>query len=113
MLSLIHILVAFDAGERIHQGLIADHKANSPAGHVIAFRQGKELDGDIPRAGHLHDGGRFPVSYTHLVSVITIEKLHKHTCNKSSGQTYTQRTGLISLLYRRPYTSALLLRHVT
>ena len=32
------------------------------------------------------------------VSVITLEKYYKQTCNNSSGQTYTQATGLISLL---------------
>ena len=54
------VMIAFDTSEGIHQSLITHHKANAPAGHVIAFRQGKELDGDISRAGHLHDGGRFP-----------------------------------------------------
>ena len=50
--------VAFDTAESGHDLGIADHEADAPAGHVVGLRQREELDGDVLRAGDLHDGGR-------------------------------------------------------
>ena len=38
--------------------LIADHEADAPAGHVVALREGEELDGDVFGAGNFEDAGR-------------------------------------------------------
>ena len=50
--------VALDARERADQVAVADHEADAPAGHVVALRQGEELDRDVLRARHLHDRRR-------------------------------------------------------
>ena len=50
--------VALDARQCANQIAVADHEADAPAGHVVALRERKELDGDIFRAGNLHHGGR-------------------------------------------------------
>ena len=37
---------------------VADHESDAPAGHVVALREGEELDGDVFGAGDLEDAGR-------------------------------------------------------
>ena len=53
-------MIALDAAERVHEIAVADHEADPPARHVVAFRHREELDGDIARTRHLHDRRRFP-----------------------------------------------------
>ena len=50
--------VAFEAGEGVDEDGVADHESDAPAGHVVALRQGEELDGDVFGAGDLEDAGR-------------------------------------------------------
>src|SRR5204862_3396875 len=53
------VVVALDAREGVHQVPVADHEADAPAGHVVALRQGEELDRDVAGTWHLHDGWSF------------------------------------------------------
>ena len=50
--------VALESGEGGDEVGVADHEADAPAGHVVALRQGEELDGDVFGAGDFEDGGR-------------------------------------------------------
>src|SRR5262244_338270 len=65
------VVVALDAGERLHHVGVADHEADAPAGHVVALRHREELDRDFARAGHLQDR-RALVTVEHDVGVSEI-----------------------------------------
>ena len=49
------IVIAFNTCQRADQRFVANHKADTPARHVVAFRQRKELDRHIACTRHLHD----------------------------------------------------------
>ena len=49
------IVIAFDSRQGTDQRFVADHKADTPARHVVTFRQRKELDRHIACTRHLHD----------------------------------------------------------
>ena len=50
--------IGFHPAHRRDQLLVADRKADPPAGHRIGLGQGRELDRDILGARHLQDGRR-------------------------------------------------------
>lgn len=50
------IQIGLDAPKGSDQFAVADHEANPPAGHVVAFGQGEKFHGDIGGAWHLQDG---------------------------------------------------------
>ncbi|CNU33105.1 Uncharacterised protein [Salmonella enterica subsp. enterica serovar Bovismorbificans] len=73
------IVITFNARQRADQGFIAHHKPNTPARHIIAFRQCEKFNRHVARAGHLHNGWRFPavvhdigirqiVHYQHIIT---------------------------------------------
>lgn len=49
------IVIAFNTSRGADQRFVANHKADTPARHVVAFRQRKELDCHIACTRYLHD----------------------------------------------------------
>src|SRR3989338_2992949 len=54
------VVVALDPRQGVDQFRVADHKADAPAGHVVALGQGEELHGYVLGSRHLHDRGGLP-----------------------------------------------------
>lgn len=41
------IIITLDTLQRLHKCLVPDHEADTPTGHIIAFAQREEFDGNI------------------------------------------------------------------
>ena len=54
------VVIALDLGECGDQVFVANHKADPPAGHVVAFGHREKLHRHVTRARHLHDRWRRP-----------------------------------------------------
>src|ERR1700750_2490537 len=66
--------ITFETGQGGNQLLVAHHKAHTPPGHVVALREGEELDSDFSSTRNLQNG-RSLVSIETDVSVRQI--MHK------------------------------------